>query len=201
MKRASLWSASLAATALLAFQSGIASPPAQVAVCAGCHGTHGEGGANIPRLAGQNADYLDHALSMFRDGARASEIMQPIARTLDDAQSRALADYFSSQEAPRAEAGASASPQLALAGKQLSQQGAPNVAACFSCHGAQGQGNGAHLPRIASQPTQFTIDRLHEFQARAREKPPAAGSMTALSAAMSEQQIKEAAAYLSQLGP
>jgi cytochrome c553 len=178
-----------------------ASAPPEAAVCAGCHGSHGEGAANIPRLAGQNADYMSHALSMFRDGTRASAQMQPIARTLDDAQSRTLADYFSSQVAPRAEAGASASTQLALAGKQLAESGASDVAACFTCHGAQGLGNGAHFPRIASQPAQFTIDRLHEFQARAREKTPDPGTMTAVSAAMNEQQIEEAAAYLSQLEP
>jgi cytochrome c553 len=163
---------------------------------------HGEGAASgVPRLAGQNADYMSHALSMFKDGTRASAIMQPIARTLDDAQIRGLADYFSKQDAPLAHTAPSASPELVLAGKQLAESGAPNVAACFSCHGAQGKGDGARFPGIASQPAQFVIDRLHRFQERAREKAPDPGTMTAVSTTLNEQQIEGAAAYLSQLEP
>jgi cytochrome c553 len=86
-----------------------------------------------------------------------------------------------------------------LAGRRLAQTGADNAAACFSCHAAQGAGNGARFPRIAGQPAQFVIDRLHEFQARAREKTPQPGTMTAVAATLEEQQIQEAAAYLSQL--
>jgi cytochrome c553 len=170
-------------------------------LCVACHGTHGEGAANgVPRLAGQNADYLSHALSMFKAGTRASATMQPIAQNLSDAEMRRLADYFSKQNAPLAGAAAAASPQLALAGKQLAEMGAANVAACFSCHAEQGKGNGARFPSIAGQPAQFVINRLHEFQARARGKTPEPGTMTAVAATLDERQIEAAAAYLSQLG-
>jgi cytochrome c553 len=144
---------------------------------------------------------MSHALSLFKDGTRASAIMQPIARSLSDAQMRELADYFSKQDAPLAQSAASESAQLALAGKQLAEAGAPNVAACFGCHGAEGEGNGARFPRIAGQPARFTIDRLHEFQERARKKTPDPGTMTAVSTTLDERQIEEAATYLSQLGP
>jgi len=168
-------------------------------LCVACHGTHGGGAPNgVPRLAGQNADYLSHALSMFKAGTRASATMQPIARNLSDTEMRRLADYFSKQDAPLA--GAAASPQLVLAGKQLAETGAANVAACFSCHAEQGKGNGARFPRIAGQPAQFVINRLHEFQARARGKTPEPGTMTAVAATLDERQIEAAAAYLSQLG-
>jgi cytochrome c553 len=175
-----------------------ATPP----LCASCHGGHGEGGANgVPRLAGQNADYMGHALSMFKAGTRASAIMQPIARDLSDAEIVRLAEYFSKQRAPLAQAAGAPSPALILAGKRLAEAGAGNQAACFSCHGAQGAGNGARFPGIAGQPAQFVIDRLHEFQARARANTPQAGTMTAVAATMDDQQIAEAAAYLSQLAP
>jgi cytochrome c553 len=163
-----------------------------------CHGVHGEGGADgIPRLAGQNPAYLSHALSMFKAGTRASPTMQAIAQGLSDTQMAQLADYFSKQTPPILPA--SEPPQLVLAGKQLAEMGAGNVAACFSCHAAQGKGNGARFPSIAGQPAQFVITRLHEFQSRARGKTPPPGSMTAVAATMTETQISEAAAYLSQL--
>jgi cytochrome c553 len=162
----------------------------------------GEGApSGVPRLAGQNADYLDHALSLFKTGARAGAMMQPIAQNLSDSEIRRLADYFSNQHPALADSGVSASPQLVIAGKQLAEMGAADKAACFSCHGAQGKGNGARFPSIAGQPAQFVINRLHEFQARAQGTAPQPGTMTAVAATLDEQQIQEAAAYLSQLEP
>ena len=174
--------------------------PNGATLCVTCHGMHGEGApTGAPRLAGQNAEYMSHALSMFKATTRASPIMQPIAQTLSDAQMSELANYFSKQTAPLTDAHSGASPQLLQAGKQLAEVGVANVAACFSCHGKQGKGNGARFPSIAGQPAQFVIDRLHEFQARARTKAPQAGTMTAVAATMDEKQIEAAAAYLSRL--
>jgi cytochrome c553 len=184
--------------------SAFAEPAAQVdaSKCIVCHGLHGEGASGgVPRLAGQNADYMNHALSMFKSGTRAGAIMQPIARNLSDEEIRRLADHFSNQSAPRVEVAASASPQLVLAGKQLAEKGAANVAACFSCHAAQGKGNGARFPSIEAEPAKFVINRLHEFQARAQGKVPEPGTMTAVAATLDETQIEAAAAYLSQLEP
>src|SRR3984893_14707016 len=173
--------------------STLADPAAQVEAskCTACHGMHGEGApGGVPRLAGQNADYMAHALSMFKGGTRANAIMQPIARTLSDVQIRQLADYFSQQSAPRVAAAVSAPSDLVLAGKQLAEMGAADVGACFSCHAAQGKGNGARFPRIAAEPAQFVVNRLREFQARAQGKTPAAGTMTAVAARMDDKQIE-----------
>jgi cytochrome c553 len=172
-------------------------------LCITCHGTHGEGSAAIgaPRLAGLNAEYLRNELSELKSGKRSSATMQPIARSLGDAQIGQLADYFSKQDAPPADVPAPASPALVLAGKRLAETGAPDVAACFTCHAAQGQGSGAHFPSIAGQPARYVVDRLHQFQARARDKAPPPGTMMAVAAAMSETQVEEAAAYLAQLAP
>ena len=38
--------------------------------CLGCHGDAAEGGRQVPRLAGQREDYLQHALRGFRAGSR-----------------------------------------------------------------------------------------------------------------------------------
>jgi cytochrome c553 len=170
---------------------------ANIAVCAGCHGAHGEGSSTgAPRLAGQNTEYLSHALSMFKAKTRASAIMQPIAQGLSDADSQALAAYFAAQSGPFVEGKSPVSPQIFDAGRQLAATG---PTPCFSCHGVAGQGNGARYPAIAGQPAQFVVDRLHEFQQRARQKTPQPGTMTAVSVTMSEEQIQAYAAYLSRL--
>jgi cytochrome c553 len=174
--------------------------PNGAALCVTCHGMHGEGApTGAARLAGQNAEYMSHALSMFKAKTRASPIMQPIAQTLSDAQMTELANYFGQQSAPLADAHSAASRQLLHAGKQLAQVGALNAAACFSCHGTHGKGNGPRFPSIAGQPAQFVIDRLHEFQARAQAKAPQPGTMTAVAATLDEKQIQAAAAYLARL--
>jgi cytochrome c553 len=125
--------------------------------------------------------------------------MQPIAQTLSAEEMRTLADYFSKQRAPPADAAVSTSPALETAGRELAENGAANVAACFGCHAAQGKGNGARFPSIAGQPARFIVDRLHEFQARARASEPKPGTMTAVSATLTATQIDAAAAYLSKL--
>jgi cytochrome c553 len=195
-----------AASVLLALHatSALADPVTQVEAsrCTACHGMRGEGApGGVPRLAGQNADYISHALSLFKIGARTSAIMQPIARNLDDMEIRQFADYFSNQRAPRLETTVSASAELVLAGQQLAEKGAANVGACFSCHAARGKGNGARFPSIAAEPAEFVISRLHEFQTRARAKTPEPGTMTAVAARLDEKQIEAAAAFLSQLEP
>jgi cytochrome c553 len=168
-------------------------------MCGTCHGMRGEGApVGVPRLAGQNADYMAHALSLFKAGSRKSTVMQPIVAGLSETQMRTFAVYFAQQRAPIPRVRSARSPVLVPAGKQLAEIGAINVAACFSCHGAKGQGAGAHFPGITGQPTQFIIDRLHEFQARARNAVPRPGTMTAVAAKMSEDQVQAAAAYLSQ---
>jgi len=58
--------------------------------CSTCHGTKGEGGGDglYPRLAGLPATYIENQLRDFRDGARPSPLMSPMAAGLTDATSR-----------------------------------------------------------------------------------------------------------------
>jgi cytochrome c553 len=171
--------------------------------CAACHGATGEGSSagGIPRLAGQNADYLAHALSMFKAGARKSAVMQPITMNLSATEMRQLADYFAMQSPPLAQAVAAPQAAQVAAGAQLAQagDGGNNLAACFSCHAAGGKGNDQRFPSIAGQPATFTVQRLHEFQARAQHGAAKPGSMTSVAAQMSDSQIEAVAAYLSTL--
>jgi cytochrome c553 len=74
-------------------------PP--IATCVACHGARGAGSepSGAPRLAGKNADYLAHALSMFKAGTRIRPPMQAAAQRLSDGDMRALADFFLRQGA------------------------------------------------------------------------------------------------------
>ena len=178
---------------------------ALLATCEACHGQAGRGNADgVPRLAGQNAAYLAHALGMFKAGTRASPAMQAVAQTLSDDEMLLLGRFFAAQRPPPADvpAPAPADAALAAAGRALAEQGAgAAIPACFSCHGPGGHGDGARFPAIAGAPQAFLVRRLEAFQARALGGQPAPASMTALAAKLSAAQIRQVAAFLSGIDP
>jgi cytochrome c553 len=68
--------------------------------CKACHGEAGKEPVtpDTPRLAGQHYDYLVHALRAYKNGARNSPLMSPMAQPLSEADMRDLAWYFARQK-------------------------------------------------------------------------------------------------------
>lgn len=67
--------------------------------CAACHGADGNSvSPDFPRLAGQHADYLLHALLDYKAGRRANPIMAGQVANLSKEDFGDLAAYFSSQK-------------------------------------------------------------------------------------------------------
>lgn len=64
-------------------------------ICTACHGANGQGQDDMPRLAGQPADYVRDTLKRFRAGGkhRPGSLMIPIAKQLSDNDIEALASY------------------------------------------------------------------------------------------------------------
>ena len=71
--------------------------------CIDCHGADGNApiDATYPRLGGQYADYLAHALQAYRGGDREHMLMSPQAANLSDQDIADLAAYFGSRPSPR----------------------------------------------------------------------------------------------------
>lgn len=70
----------------------------KAAVCAACHGESGISAAPIwPNLAGQHRDYLEQAMSRYRDKQRQDPIMQGQLAALTDQDIRELANFFAAQ--------------------------------------------------------------------------------------------------------
>jgi cytochrome c553 len=84
--------------------------PAQVATCAACHGENGLGvdaplAPKPPVLAGQHVDYLEQAITAYRNGRRKNAVMNGMSQTLaSDADVKIVAAYFASQSSPLATA-------------------------------------------------------------------------------------------------
>ncbi len=68
-----------------------------VPACKTCHGEAAHGTAALPRLAGQNADYLERQLREFHQRKRTNdnELMHAVAERLTPLEARALAEYLS----------------------------------------------------------------------------------------------------------
>jgi cytochrome c553 len=66
--------------------------------CAACHGKPGDKPTlpDAPSLAGQQYEYLAHALNAFRGGTRENAMMGPLAKSLSDGDIRELSKYYSS---------------------------------------------------------------------------------------------------------
>ena len=77
--------------------------PKQVAACVACHGENGLGveAPLTPKpavLAGQHVDYLEQALTAYRNGRRKNVVMDGMAQLLtSDEDVKIAAAYFSSQ--------------------------------------------------------------------------------------------------------
>lgn len=68
--------------------------------CIDCHGAEGNApiDPSYPKLAGQYADYLAHALTQYRSGDREHALMSSQAKSLTDQQIADLGAYFGSRE-------------------------------------------------------------------------------------------------------
>ncbi|WP_158046572.1 c-type cytochrome [Skermanella pratensis] len=67
----------------------------KLGTCVTCHGRDGIGTSPVfPNLAGQKSLYMVQQLELFRSGARKSEVMNVVAKSLTDAEIEALAAYY-----------------------------------------------------------------------------------------------------------
>ena len=67
-----------------------------VASCASCHGPKAEGSESLPRLAGQQALYLEGQLKQFNKRERSNDnaVMHTIASKLTELEIKALSEYL-----------------------------------------------------------------------------------------------------------
>lgn len=143
-----------------------ANPPLYIADCNGCHGTNGNSSdAAIPRLAGQDALYLEQAIHAYKKGKRRHEDMNKAASKFNKEQIKGSAAYYT-LVTPKA--------QPFRAPERLEQI----AARCNRCHGEGGLVSDAKTPRIAGQSYDYLRKTLEDYQSR-RRKDPIMQKMTA----------------------
>jgi cytochrome c553 len=171
--------------------------------CKTCHGLSGQGfrGAYaMPRLAGQQTEYLENQLRAFIERRRTNPVMFNVAHVLSPPMVTALAAHFKDLN-PKPLGGAPR--ELVAEGKTIFEEGLPkaNIPPCASCHGPEAKGDGA-FPRLAGQLNDYIIKQLMNWNKERGQdpaKPDASAIMEPIAHGLTEPQIAAVAAYLSYL--
>ena len=168
------------------------------ATCVGCHGPDGNSFNPIwPKLAGQHPQYLAKQLHEFKSGMRKDPMMAGMAAPLGDQDIEDLAAFFATQPINKATPDA----ELAAQGEVIYRGGdlSKNLAACTGCHGPSGNGNPtAQFPSLRGQHADYLAKQLRDFKAGTREND-LNGMMRDIAQALSEDEIKAVAAFISGL--
>ena len=164
--------------------------------CVSCHGAAGNSTiATNPKLAGQIGPYLVKQLADFTTPARNNPVMSPYSTLLSPEDKINVAAYLSTQVAKQ---GAAKNKDIVELGKKIYRGGiaATGVAACASCHGANGNGIPALFPRLAGQHQDYTVAQLQAFKGGARKNSI---QMSTLAKRMSDDEMKAVADYIAGL--
>ncbi len=177
---------------------------AKIAYCENCHGVSGRGFHGyypIPRLAGQQPEYIKNQLQAFIEHRRTNNIMFSVAHVLSPAMLDALTESFQKLEPKPLTKPA---PEGLIAeGKKIFEEGITksDVPPCAGCHGPEAKGEG-QFPRLAGQLSDYVADKLTNW-AKERGQNPANPDSSAIMApiahSLDQQQIKAVAAYVNGL--
>jgi cytochrome c553 len=171
--------------------------------CKTCHGLSGEGyhgSVPIPRLAGQQQEYIENQLRAFIDRRRTNSLMSNVAHPLIPSMIPALAAHFSGLN-PKPLGGAP--KELVAAGKKIYEDGLPesNVPPCASCHGPDAKGNG-QFPRLAGQLNDYIMRKLANWSKERGldpSNPDTSAIMEPIAHSLTEPQVDAVAAYVNYL--
>ena len=169
---------------------------APIQSCTSCHGTPpaGPSDATIPRLNGQNEEYLRHQLHAFARMERGNVegTMNKIAAGMTDGQMQAAAKAYAT--APVATDAPSISTERLdqfEMGKKIAQQN------CYMCHVGHNEDgaktNHPLIPVLIGQSERYLRDHLNAYHSGARRHK----LMNELAGQMSEEEIDAVALYFS----
>jgi cytochrome c553 len=155
--------------------------------CIGCHGVTSYNNVyptyHVPKVGGQNADYIVSALKLYRDGQRDHGTMTAQAASLSDEDINDIAAYMASlgnAQGVEAKGTAPAAAQV-----------------CAACHGANGISPIPTNPNLAGQYLNYMQQALAQYKAGER-KGPNAIAMQAQLMVVSDEDLAAIVAYFSQ---
>jgi cytochrome c553 len=174
---------------------------AKIGYCQDCHGPSAQGYRGffpIPRLAGQQTEYLENQLRAFIEHRRTNNVMFNVAHSLSPGTIAALAAHFRDLN-PNPVGGAPR--ELVAMGKKIFEDGDPdaNIAACAACHGPDATGSG-QIPRLAGQLYPYVIKELVNWgkeRGQNPARPDTSAIMSRVAHSLTRRQIEAVAAFVS----
>ena len=182
----------------------IAAGQAAYAICASCHGAEGEGNIalNSPKIAGQQAWYLERQLNYFKNGVRGGPgdtngaMMVGMANTLvDDAAVRNMSAYIATlQDTP-------STPTIT---GDVANGANIYDSNCAACHLDSGDGTWyTDAPKLAGMSDWYFVTQISNFRAGIRglhREDDYGEQMVSMATAMSGlEEIEDVAAYINTL--
>lgn len=155
--------------------------------CHGCHGIPNYRNAypvyNVPKLGGQHPAYLVNALKEYASLDRNHPTMHAHAVTMTEKDMQDITTYLTGQQMQPTSHAIGAAPKAGQV--------------CVACHGIEGIGIQPEYPNLAGQHRDYIEQALHAYQTGRRKNP----IMTGMAATLTDQDIKELAAYYSSQRP
>lgn len=158
------------------------------ATCGGCHAIPGYRNVypsfHVPKLGGQNADYIEIALQSYRRGDRSHDTMHAQVATYSDQDIADVAGYIASLEN---------SPETGLSRAKADaiRAGEEKSAVCAPCHGPTGVAPATQWPHLAGQHASYLERALEQYQTGERNDLV----MAPMAAPLDQASIRELAAF------
>ena len=160
--------------------------------CKGCHAVDSYTNVyptyHVPRIAGQSADYLATALTLYRDGNREHPTMTAQAASFSDQDIQDIVAYLSG-------AGPELDPAAAPVGDVP-----PAAVVCAACHGMAGVSAIPTNPHLAGQHLNYLEQSLSQYRSGTRKGPNAIAMQAQLSTVSEEELAAISAFYAAQDG-
>lgn len=201
-----IWLSTCAARAEDHGGSGIpkAAVDAKLAYCKTCHNLSAQGfraSFPIPRLAGQQPEYIENQLQAFMEYRRRFRPVINNTHRMSEGMVSMVAQHFQDLT-PRPLGGGRCKSDTA-SGQRIFVEGVPgaDVPPCAMCHGADAKGTGA-FPRLAGQLSDYIVNKLANWgkeRGQDKSKPDNSEIMAPIAQKLTAVQMQDVAAYLSTL--
>lgn len=162
-------------------------------LCNQCHGEDGNSKKpNIPNLAGQNPVYLLDQIEKFADKRRKNYVMNALSKNFSQDDKENLAIFYANMKVNPIKVNV-----------KLAEKGQPlYIKQCYACHGEKGEGKSDYA-RLAGQQPQYVEMTLRGFRDKlknnSKQVKRSNTTMESISKALSNEDIKALAAYVTQL--
>jgi cytochrome c553 len=179
--------------------AGDASPEEPLTQCRRCHDDAGLPtlASLVPSLAGQSEPYLRRTLREYSERSRPSGIMQPVADILSDTAIERLAAHYARLRPASPPAAGAVDAQAAARGRQLARFGdvERDIPPCLACHG---EARSPSFPTLAGQNADYLVSQLELWRRGGRISTTHGAVMAPIASRLTEEQMRDAAAYFSQ---